>query len=316
MNSLIASCVNFSDPDEFQSRKALELLEIMERSEESTGIKVKPENVAFIGTRCYESKERELAEKLNIKVFYAEEVKKVGFAKCFQSVISSFQNKGIKFGISFDMDCLDVQEITAVGTPVKNGLILNDVMDSFNNTNLEGLDVLEVVEYNPQLDKTGNDVLLLIVACTANIVGWVSPQGVTQRSGRIRWVTALSRLTQPTAFDLSVLSVCSVAYISGGQPERPPRQIQGQLYQFVPGVARRLALDDAVDTGAAAQEAVPGRQPVALQGLAPCRSRVQSPRRARSHRHESHTQRHRSLELPPYCVGPRRHRSGWRTRSS
>ena len=131
------------------------------------GIKVKPENVAFIGTRCYESKERELAEKLNIKVFYAEEVKKVGFAKCFQSVISSFQNKGIKFGISFDMDCLDVQEITAVGTPVKNGLILNDVMDSFNNTNLEGLDVLEVVEYNPQLDKTGNYIKVVkkVLSC-------------------------------------------------------------------------------------------------------------------------------------------------------
>jgi len=47
MNSLIASCVNFSDPDEFQSRKALELLEIMERSEESTGIKVKPDIVSY-----------------------------------------------------------------------------------------------------------------------------------------------------------------------------------------------------------------------------------------------------------------------------
>ncbi len=122
------------------------------------GIKIKPENIAFIGVRSYESKERELAEKLGIKIFYADEVKKTGFAKCFKSVISDFQNKGIKFGISFDMDCLDVQEITAVGTAVEGGLILNDVIDSFNNTNLKGLDVLEVVEYNPQLDKTGNDV--------------------------------------------------------------------------------------------------------------------------------------------------------------
>lgn len=134
------------------------------------GAKVKPENMTFIGVRSYEPAERELIEKLGIKVFYASAVRELGFEHCFTEIIDYYQNKGIKFGISFDMDCLDISEITALGTPVDGGLILNDVIETFNKTDMNGLDVLEVVEYNPELDKTGNDIIVVqkVLSCFDN----------------------------------------------------------------------------------------------------------------------------------------------------
>ena len=132
-----------------------------------TGAKVKPENVAFIGIRCFETPEQQLAEKLGVKIFYADEVSEKGFKNCFETVIKTFQDKNISFGISFDMDSLDVSEMTALGTPVENGLILNDVMDAFNTVNLDGLRAVEVVEYNPTLDKTGDDIIPVqkVISC-------------------------------------------------------------------------------------------------------------------------------------------------------
>ncbi|MGB1361038.1 MAG: arginase [Alphaproteobacteria bacterium] len=123
------------------------------------GQKIKPENIIFIGVRCFEKPEQQMAEKYGIKVYYADEVAKVGFKSCFAQAVKSYQDRGINFGISFDMDCLDTSEMTALGTPVKNGLILNDVIDTFNSVDMTGLNVLEVVEYNPDLDNDGKDIV-------------------------------------------------------------------------------------------------------------------------------------------------------------
>ena len=123
------------------------------------GAKIKPENVVFIGTRCFETPEQKLAEKLGMKIFYAHDVNRQGFQSCLRQATQYFQSKKIPFGMSFDMDSLDISEMTALGTPVANGLILNDVMDGFLNTDLTGLEIVEIVEYNPTLDKTGHDCI-------------------------------------------------------------------------------------------------------------------------------------------------------------
>ena len=131
------------------------------------GAKIKPENMAFIGIRCFESPEQKLAESLGCTIYYVDEVHEHGFAQCFANVIEGFQHKGIPFGISFDMDSLDVSEMTSLGTPVENGLVLKDVLSAFKSQDLTGLRALEVVEYNPSLDKTGDDIVPVqkVLAC-------------------------------------------------------------------------------------------------------------------------------------------------------
>ena len=123
------------------------------------GAKIKPENMAFIGIRSFETPEQQLAEKMGVKVFYADDVNTYGFISCFKQIIDMFQSKNIPFAISFDMDSLDISEMTALGTPVENGLVLADIMDGFKNTDLSGLQAVEIVEYNPTLDKTGTDII-------------------------------------------------------------------------------------------------------------------------------------------------------------
>jgi arginase len=86
-------------------------------------------------------------------------VHELGFKKCLNKAIESFKNRGLEFGISFDMDSLDISEITATGTPVKGGIHLNDIKDAFVSADLSDLKAFEVVEYNPNLDtETFDDV--------------------------------------------------------------------------------------------------------------------------------------------------------------
>ncbi len=123
------------------------------------GVKVKPENIVYIGIRSFEKPEQELLKKLNATIYYANDVRASSFKECLAKAVKTFQDKNIDFGISFDMDSLDISEMTALGTPVADGLILNDVVEGFTTVNMTGLRLLEVVEYNATLDETGNDVI-------------------------------------------------------------------------------------------------------------------------------------------------------------
>lgn len=114
--------------------------------------KLKPENIVFLGIRSYEDAEQALLEKLNVKVFYIEDIIEKGFDYCWNYALQRFEEKGLRYGISFDLDGLDPEYIDALGTPEPNGIQLPDIERNFSKIDHEKLIGIEIVEYNPTVD--------------------------------------------------------------------------------------------------------------------------------------------------------------------
>ncbi|MCF6766348.1 arginase [Thiotrichales bacterium 19S3-7] len=134
----------------------------------SETVKVKPENIILIGIRSFESSEAKLIKKLGIKVFMIDEVKKLGFQACFNQALNYFKERQLNFGISFDLDGLDPKDIQALGTPVEDGIRLNELIESFKKIPEKYLIGLEITEYNPSLDK--NDKGLEVIQRVLNSI--------------------------------------------------------------------------------------------------------------------------------------------------
>ena len=132
--------------------------------------KIKPENICMIGMRSYESGEQDLINKLNIKVFYIEEVLKRGFDEVFAEAREIVTRNTIGYGLSLDIDGIDPIEAPGVGTPAENGISGEIIYQGFKkyyvqdkkskkNKKLLGV---EFAEFNPHRDIDKKTEILII----------------------------------------------------------------------------------------------------------------------------------------------------------
>ncbi|UQY80170.1 Arginase [Candidatus Hepatincola sp. Av] len=114
--------------------------------------KLKPENLAFIGTRSYEDDEINLLNKLGVKIFFMKDITNVNHV--FQEAVSHVTKNTNYFGISLDIDSMDPVEMPATGCYNPNGLLLQDVVNNIKicSANKKFL-ALELTEFNPLRDN-------------------------------------------------------------------------------------------------------------------------------------------------------------------
>lgn len=114
--------------------------------------------------RSYEEGEKNLLKRLGVRVFHMEEVEKRGFEAVFQDALALVK-KGTKgYGISIDLDAFDPGEAPGVGTPVVQGLRQKDVLPVLALAQLKNDDdfkALEIVEYNPDRDRSEKTLYLM-----------------------------------------------------------------------------------------------------------------------------------------------------------
>jgi arginase len=117
--------------------------------------KLKPQNVCIIGPRSFESEEVELLKKMGVKIYFDGEVHKRGLKTVFAEAVELVTAHTVGFGVSLDIDLFNPKEAPAVGVPEPGGLcrkeFLNCVRDLAHIPHFIGL---EIVEFNPLLDKT------------------------------------------------------------------------------------------------------------------------------------------------------------------
>ena len=119
------------------------------------GAKLLPKDLVFIGLRDYEAEERLLIEQHGIRVITVEELRGKGAKAVVAETLAHLKDCG-RLHISFDVDSLDPSISVGTGTPVPNGLFVDEATDL-----LTGLcsdprtTTLDLVEINPALD-TGN----------------------------------------------------------------------------------------------------------------------------------------------------------------
>jgi arginase len=114
--------------------------------------KLLPEDVVYIDIRDLEKQEWDSINGLNIKYYTPADRKKKGASKIAEEVVKYFEAyDGIY--VSFDVDSLDPSISKGTGTPVPDGLSLEEAkifLKAF--THMPNFKSLEVTEVNPLLD--------------------------------------------------------------------------------------------------------------------------------------------------------------------
>lgn len=115
-----------------------------------------PENLCLVGIRSFEEEEAELVKRLNVKVFYMDEVEERGILAVLGDAVAHVSKNTVGFGVSLDLDVIDPKDAPGVGSPEPGGVRADELIQALkilsNNTDLKGF---EIVEYNPNRDVDG-----------------------------------------------------------------------------------------------------------------------------------------------------------------
>lgn len=134
--------------------------------------KVLPEDIVLISLRDYEKEEKQLIDRLGIRVFSTTEVRRKGPENLVRAVTNHLSSCTDIY-VSFDVDCLDAGISRGTGTPVENGLKEREAEDLvFKFMQLRNICCFEVTEVNPTLDKENlmAEIAFNILQRSANIL--------------------------------------------------------------------------------------------------------------------------------------------------
>lgn len=116
--------------------------------------KITPDSLVFIGLRDYEKEEKEFIEKNHVKVVTVPEVRKGKIKDLANKITQEYLGHCDVLYVSFDIDALDAKLVPGTGTPVKNGLEVNETIKLLKELlKDQRLACFEVTEINPLLDK-------------------------------------------------------------------------------------------------------------------------------------------------------------------
>lgn len=125
--------------------------------------KIKPENICLIGVRSFEHGEAELLKRLNVRVYFMDEVKQRGFATVLHEALAIIKKNTIGFGISLDMDGVDPLEAPGVDVPERDGIHVQELADALQVVACDPkLIGAEIVEFDPTRDNNKVTEKLLI----------------------------------------------------------------------------------------------------------------------------------------------------------
>ena len=126
------------------------------------GPKVLPRNVCILGARSYEEDERELLERLGVRIIYMDEVKQAGLDAAFKEAFDIVNRGTIGYGLSFDLDSVDPQDPPARITPGLNGLRWPDLHPYLSQCLRDDrLLAAEIPEFNPSNDIDGKTLQVI-----------------------------------------------------------------------------------------------------------------------------------------------------------
>jgi arginase len=131
--------------------------------------KIDPENIILIGVRSYESGEAELLKRLNVKIYYMDEVKERGFVAVFDEAWQKLKDSTQAVGLTIDVDAFDPEDAPGTAASEPDGLKIAEVLPALKGKG-QGLIALELVEYNPNLD-VDHKTAKLIEDLLINIMG-------------------------------------------------------------------------------------------------------------------------------------------------
>ncbi len=138
------------------------------------GPKILPEDLVYIAVRDLEKPENYLINKYNVNFIEVEEVKKAGAAAIAHKALQMLDHCDLIY-VSFDVDSIDSRFSTGTGTPVPNGLTVEEAK-TLNAELCKDPKVCswEIVEVNPTLDtenRMAESAFEILEASAKSIMG-------------------------------------------------------------------------------------------------------------------------------------------------
>jgi arginase len=134
---------------------------------------VAPENVAMVGLRDLDDRERDALRGSDVTTFSMTDVDQRGLPEVTREAVDVATDGTDGVHVSLDMDFLDPTEAPGVGTPVRGGASYREghtAMELVSRTAGSALTSLEIVEVNPILDDH-NRTAELAVELAASALG-------------------------------------------------------------------------------------------------------------------------------------------------
>jgi arginase len=122
------------------------------------------ENLLYIGSRCWDIFEINEVYKDNIKFLTPDDINK-NFSKSLNKILQFVGDSPVH--VSFDVDSIDPKYIPSTGTPVKNGIKLQNaikILDNLNRGDIVNMDITELnMDLGNKLDgnKSGKNTVKL-----------------------------------------------------------------------------------------------------------------------------------------------------------
>jgi len=134
------------------------------------------DRVVVLGARSWEPAEARRLERLGVRVISADEVRARGLSVCMTEALRRVRGLDLQpWGLSLDVDALDPQQMPATGTPVAGGLQVDELAAALQGLAwAEGLQAMELAEYNPRLDPDCHTACQLMKLLTA-LIGLRAP---------------------------------------------------------------------------------------------------------------------------------------------
>ena len=134
--------------------------------------KLCPQHVCLIGVRSFEGGERVLLERLGVRVFFMDEVRARGFDAVWREAVRHVSRGTAGYGVTVDLDAIDPGDAPGVGTPVREGIAGNDLIQAVRTLHDDPkLLALEIAEYNPHADRDRLTLKLLRRLICAAVAG-------------------------------------------------------------------------------------------------------------------------------------------------
>jgi len=125
--------------------------------------KVDGRNVALIGIRDVDVREREEVRESGVTAFTMRDIDERGLRQVMQDALRVASDGTAGFHLSFDMDSVDPDEAPGVGTPVRGGMTYREAHLAMETIcDCARMVSMEVVEVNPVLDEANRTALLAV----------------------------------------------------------------------------------------------------------------------------------------------------------
>lgn len=115
--------------------------------------KVRAENVAFIGIRSVDARERDLVRSSGVTVFTMRDIDERGIRSVMEEAVAIATEGTAGFHFSFDLDGVDARVAPGVGTPVQGGLTYREAhLVAEIAADSRAMLAMDVMEVNPVED--------------------------------------------------------------------------------------------------------------------------------------------------------------------